>query len=100
MASFISPISSVGELNAAGEQQGVQKNSGAGFQQLLSQAVGELEQAGVAAAQNNTALALGNVNDLAQVQIDAMKAQTLLQTTVQLTSRMVNAYKEIMQMQI
>ena len=45
-------------------------------------------------------LALGNVDNLAQLQIDSMKAQAALSTTVQLTSRVVTAYKEIMQMQV
>ena len=42
----------------------------------------------------------GDADDLAQIQINSMKTSTLLQTTVQLTSRMVNTYKEIMQMQV
>ena len=45
-------------------------------------------------------LSLGNADDLAQIQINMLKAETMLQTTVQITSRAVNAYKEIMQIQV
>jgi flagellar hook-basal body complex protein FliE len=45
-------------------------------------------------------LAMGNLDDLHSVMINSEKATAALELTVQLTSKAVNAYKEIMQMQI
>lgn len=70
------------------------------FQNVLSEAIGSMEQAQRVADGDGYRLALGEVDDLAQVQINAMKAESMVQTTVQLTTRIVNAYKEIMQMQV
>lgn len=45
-------------------------------------------------------LAMGRSDDLHSVMIHATQASTALKMTVELTSRVVNAYKEIMQTQI
>ena len=70
------------------------------FQSILTEAINQTNQATAVTQQDGVDLLLGNVDNLAQVQINSLKASTMLQTTVQLTSRVVNAYKEIMQMQI
>lgn len=100
MNTFITPVSSIDSLDFSNEPQKTPGTEKASFQNFLSQAVHELESTSDATDENNTALVLGDVDNIAQLQIDALKTQTLLQTTVQLTTRMVNAYKEIMQMQI
>ncbi len=74
--------------------------SGGAFQNMLNSAIEATEKAQAVSEINSYELALGDVDDLAQIQIDSLKAQTMIQTTVQLTSRVVSAYKEIMQMQI
>ena len=63
-----------------------------GFASLLDNAIDEFKKA--------DALSIGNADDLAQIQINMLKAETMLQTTVQITSRAVNAYKEIMSIQV
>ena len=70
------------------------------FANMLTDAIKDYETSQKTADEESNQLALGNSDNLAQVQIDSLKAQTALQTTVQLTSRMVTAYKEIMQMQV
>lgn len=81
-----------------------EKTGGAGdktsFQDMLSGYMQEVKSLTQIAEQDGARLALGNAEDLAQIQINAMKAEAALQTTVQLASRAVNAYKEIMQMQV
>ncbi len=99
MSTFIAPITSIGSLDTTEALQ-PQKQAGSSFQNILAQAASELEAADNTSTENTTALAMGDMNNIAQLQIDALKTQTLLQTTVQLTTRTVNAYKEIMQMQI
>lgn len=70
------------------------------FQNILADAFNETIAANDISNQDTQDLILGNVDNIAQVQINSLKTQTMLQTTVQLTSRVVNAYKEILQMQI
>lgn len=77
-----------------------QQSAGIPFGDILQQAIRSTEAAEKAGQQGNYDLAIGNVEDLAQIQIDSLKMQTMVQTTVQLTSRAVSAYKEIMQMQL
>lgn len=45
-------------------------------------------------------LAVGNTDDLTSVMLAATKAQTAIQMTTQITTRAVNSYREIMQMNI
>ena len=70
------------------------------FADILKQSMADYAKLEQVTAQDSKALALGTAQDLTQIQINAMKAEAALQTTVQLTTRTVNAYKEIMQMQI
>jgi len=70
------------------------------FSNILGDAVKEYSSLQQSSDKDSAAIALGNTDNLAQIQIDSMKAETALQTTVQLTSRVVSAYKEIMQLQL
>lgn len=70
------------------------------FRNILNDSLKELASAEEAAAEDSVNLAFGNTDDLAHIQINSLKAEAALQTTVQLTSRVINAYKEIMQMQL
>ena len=100
MQPFITPIKPMeftGSTSAAGSAP---QGQGASFSDLFSNALHNLEEVTQTANQDSVNLALGDVDDLAQLQINAMKAHTMLQTTVQVTTRIVNAYKEIMQMQV
>lgn len=99
MGTFIVPIQPM-EFPSGKAGPQVQPSASVPFKNVFDQVLGELERSTATARQDSRDLVLGNVNDLAQVQINALKAQTMLQTTVQLTTRAVNAYKEIMQMQV
>ncbi len=70
------------------------------FSDVLEQSINAIESAEQNANEDSMQLAVGNVSDLAQLQINSLKATAMVQTTSQLTTRVVNAYKEIMQMQI
>ena len=71
-----------------------------GFSSLLDNAINEFKYADAMSDIDGAELSLGTADDLAQVQINMLKAETMLQTTVQITSRAVNAYKEIMSLQV
>lgn len=70
------------------------------FQDMLNQAMQTVEETKIQAVEDGQKLAFGDIDNLAQLQINSMKAESMLQTTVQVTTRLVNAYKEIMQMQV
>ncbi len=102
MAAFIVPIQQMKPMEFSNTDS-TQNTAAAGvssFGNMLTQAMQEYQDLSAVSAQDSTNLALGNVDDLASVQINTLKAESMLQTTVQLTSRAVNAYKEIMQMSV
>ena len=75
-------------------------DSSTSFMNVLKDAVSEYSSLQATADADSAALALGETDNLAQIQIDSLKAEAALQTTVQLTSRVVSTYKEIMQMSV
>lgn len=88
---------SIGKLTS---QSDASENVTGSFSSLLNQSLQEVYKLNGISETDNAQLALGNADNLAQIQINALKATTAVQTTVQLVSRAVNAYKEIMQMQV
>ncbi len=102
MAAFIVPIQQMKpmEFSNTDSTQNTAAAGASSFGNMLTQAMQEYQDLSAVSAQDSTNLALGNVDDLASVQINTLKAESMLQTTVQLTSRAVNAYKEIMQMSV
>lgn len=107
MASFFTsmqPIQAIQKMTFAADKT-EQTDSGSNlssipFASVLQNAVNEYSSLQQTADTESQQLALGNTDNLAQVTIDSLKAKAALQTTVQLTSRIVTAYKEIMQMQV
>lgn len=85
----------------------IEQISGAGaqgtaipFANILKDVMHSYEGVQAAATQDSYNLAMGDVNDIAQMQTNSLKLNAVVETTVQLTTRTVNAYKEIMQMQV
>lgn len=102
MNSFFTPIQPIKPLVFAEDKiaKTEDKRSTVPFANMLKEAVNEYETLQETAQQDSEALAMGDADNVAQIQINAMKEKAALQTVVQLTSRAVNAYKEIMHMQI
>ena len=86
-------FSKIGEAETGAE-------SSSPFASFLKDAVSEYTSLQETANADSAALVIGDTDNLAQIQINSMKAEAALQTTVQITSRAVNAYKEIMQMSV
>lgn len=83
------------EQSASGIQTG-NKN----FSEFLTEALGEVNQ-----LQNNSAkasfdLAAGKLQDVSQVTIATEKASIAIQLTMQVRNKMIDAYQEIMRMQV
>lgn len=77
-----------------------EKKASIPFENLLKNAISNYETQQEATEQDGNILAVGETDNLAKIQIDSMKAKAALSTTVQLTSKVVSAYKEIMQIQL
>ena len=71
-----------------------------GFADYLKDALKETNQLQLDSDKWNAALAAGRVDDVSQVVIASQKADLALQLTLQLRNRAVNAYQEIMRMQV
>lgn len=101
MSVVITPIKpiEIGKISKF-DELGTDMEKSGGFDNILSEAIKNTREMQSISDKNNYDLSMGDVEDLSRIQVDALKAQTMLQTTVQLTSRTVNAYKEIMQMQV
>lgn len=97
-------IGSAGSLQTAlGLKSGLPAGPGpeiANFQQALSGALQQTNQYALQADTMVKKLAAGEVTDLHQVMIAVEKAGLSLQMTMQVRNKMVEAYQEIMRMQI
>ncbi|MDR1193703.1 MAG: flagellar hook-basal body complex protein FliE [Peptococcaceae bacterium] len=69
-------------------------------QNVLSPAAQNLAETQRVANEDSYQLALGNADNLGAIMVNMLKAESAVQTTVQLTSRVVAAYKEILQIQV
>ncbi|MEG1686286.1 MAG: flagellar hook-basal body complex protein FliE [Angelakisella sp.] len=99
---FIVPITKMPSVSSLGELQRAEppKPTGLPFQDILSQALDNVRETSAVAEQDAYNLAMGNMDDLHTMQINAAKAATAMEFTVELTTRAVNAYNEVMRMQI
>lgn len=91
------PTKSVSEQSATGMPKESDGQEFAAFFQNALRDVNELQFAADAASQK---LATGQVEDIAPVVIAAEKASIALQLTVQVRNKVIDAYNEIMRMQV
>lgn len=99
---FIVPITPMEKMDFSSTEKitTAREATESSFSSILDNAIEGFKEADKLSDIDNAQLSLGNADDLAQIQINTLKAETMLQTTVQITSRVVNAYKEIMQIQV
>ena len=70
------------------------------FGEFLTEALGEVNSLQQNAAKASFDLAAGNLQDISQVTIAAEKATIAMQLTMQVRNKVVDAYQEIMRMQV
>lgn len=101
---YIVPLAGIETLTPLGQTETLAQQPGAGsivpFADLLEEARENLAQSQQKVQSDVYSLLTGQSTDLHQLTIDAAIQQASVEMTVQLTSRAVGAYKEIMQMQI
>lgn len=88
------PVSTISKPSASPE--GEQST----FLNTLKAAIENVNEAQVASDIKTEALAKGNIDDLHNVMITAKKASITLETTVQIQRKAINAYNEVMRMQV
>lgn len=87
--------------NVAGISSSLRKqDQNLSFSDVLRQAISDLQQLQRTSTYNNYLLATGQVENLHKVMIDAEKADIALQFTLQVRNKLLEAYQEIMRMQI
>jgi flagellar hook-basal body complex protein FliE len=76
------------------------KSGNGTFADVLKKAISDVQSLEAANQQNNYLLATGGMENLHNVMIDLEKADIALQFTLQVRNRIMEAYHEIMRMQL
>ncbi|EST13074.1 flagellar hook-basal body complex protein FliE [Sporolactobacillus laevolacticus] len=98
---MINPINFSSSAEAVSSSKQTTAQAQSGFAGALENALGTVNTSQQTANQMVTELASGNSNvDLHNVMIAMQKADVLLKTTVQVRDRVIEAYQEIMRMQV
>jgi flagellar hook-basal body complex protein FliE len=95
----INPISLPNNINKATDEKN-RNNNDVSFGDILKQAINSVNELQKVNAQNNYLLAAGEIDSIHKVMIDAEKADIVLQFTIQIRNKVLEAYQEIMRMQI
>lgn len=96
-----SPVGPIGPLGPLGPAaQADAPRGAAGFGAALERALGQLNELQLQADQAGQALATGQLRDVAQAVIAAEKASLALQLAIQLRNKAIQAYQQVMQMQL
>ncbi len=92
------PLESILSTEASGKLNEQPKSSA--FSDVLKGAIENLRETQSQSSEDAYNLAVGDMDNLAQLMINSAKAEAALTMAVQVTSRAVNTYKEIVQMQL
>jgi flagellar hook-basal body complex protein FliE len=87
------------DLGGVGSVSGSGSGSG-GFGSMLTDAISSLNDSQNTASSDSVALATGKASDVTSVVTDVEKANLEMQLAVQVRNKAVDAYEEIMRMQI
>jgi len=99
----VSPAASVtglGDVGGVGTLGSSGSAGSGGFGSMLTNAISSLNQTQNTASSDSVALATGQASDVTQVVTDVEKANLEMQLAVQVRNKAVDAYQELMRMQI
>ena len=104
---FIVPISPMGKLDGIKPLSGENKiggigeeTNGVGFKDILNDVIGNVQSTEATVNQDTYNLATGKTDDMHTIMINAAKADMALQTMVQLRNKIVEAYTEVMRINL
>jgi flagellar hook-basal body complex protein FliE len=98
--SGITGVSGISGGGGVGAVSGPSSGSGGGFGSMLTGAISSLNDSQNTASSDSVALATGQASDVTSVVSDVEKANLEMQLAVQVRNKAVDAYEEIMRMQI
>ncbi|NLX71473.1 MAG: flagellar hook-basal body complex protein FliE [Clostridiales bacterium] len=96
----IDPIQLLHNVPNRLENKKGEDNNALSFNDILKQALNSVQDLQKANANNNYLLATGEIENLHKIMIDAEKADIALQFSIQVRNKVLEAYQEIMRMQI
>lgn len=95
-----SSLETIQPLFKTQNNSGTAAAAGPGFGELLKNAIGEVNSLQQQSADMKTKLVTGEIEDIHQVMIAAEKADLAFQLTLQIRTKVIEAYQEIMRMQV
>ncbi len=98
MTGPINPIDPVNPISSGSSE--VTKKNGADFKKILENAINKVNDTVNNAEKLSNDFATGKTSDIHSVIIAAEKADIMLQLTTEVRNKIVEAYREIMRMQI
>ncbi len=99
MVDGINPINPIKPISGSGNVQPTRK-SGTDFKKILENAINKVNDTVNNAENLSNDFATGKTSDIHSVIIAAEKADIMLQLTTEVRNKIVEAYREIMRMQI
>lgn len=99
MSMFIVPITPLTISPEINPKNSVNEANAGGFQDIFQDIITQAKETQAVSEQDSLNLALGQTDDLHTIMINAEKAAIALELTVQVTSKAISAYNEIMRMQ-
>jgi len=88
------------KLGGLSQAQNTDNDKSMGFADMLKNSINEINSLQQQSAEMKSTLVTGEVNELHQVMISAEKSSLAFQLTLQIRNKVVEAYQEIMRMQV
>lgn len=95
-----SPVQLAKQVSSSAKKQVTPFQAQTSFSNSLKEAIGKVNQAQIDSDMKTEALAKGQMDNLHDVMITAQKASITIQTAVEVQGKVIDAYKEIMRMQV
>lgn len=99
MSMFIVPITPLSINTEIKPSNSINETGTGGFQDIFQDIITQAKETQEVANQDSLNLAMGQTDDLHNIMINAEKAAIALELTVQVTSKAISAYNEIIRMQ-
>lgn len=94
-------VSGINSITPQTAIRGTETSSGqSSFTNILSEAIGSAKEAEKSVSAQNAALLTGETDDLHTPMIEAQKAEIILNLAVQVRNKVIEAYNEVMRMQV
>jgi flagellar hook-basal body complex protein FliE len=99
---FFTPIQPIGQLNPVTSGQSAGRPEGAAdlFGQMFASAVRDIESLEAQRRVDSYLLSIGEVDDLAAIELTAQKASTMTTMLIQVRNSLVDSYNELMRMNV